>query len=425
MTKTIKNITPRPVESYEIAYMTDVEELESSLSAKITDIGVAIGGENWEISSSINLNGSIFVNAGAATVVDGLNVVGTVIGDPTSANYITGASIYQDLQVLDSKAYDADQLLSYIVNGFGSNFTSDSAGVWTFQTANLSNATNLTEAFEIIDSAMGKLPDDGTFLYISPWNDICTNLMSLDYGISAVSDIALNALSVATSVDYFLAYAMDGATGDYYNSGWGQFDFNQQGIMYITGATNVAQALVSLDAAIQNTYIYNAITLSSTAGTGNVATVYDLMQGGVSIGTINIPKDFLVKSAALSTVSTANVPYQGAVVGDKYIDFVVNTREGTDTAEHIYLPVNDLVDVYTAQQNATQVQLAIGANNVISASIVAGSIGTTELANGAVTTAKIADGAVTTSKIKLVDTSTAEEFTLQVTDRRLQLVQIV
>ena len=63
--------------------------------------------------------------------------------------------------------------------------------------------------------------------------------------------------------------------------------------------------------------------------------------------TINIPKDFLVKSGSVKTVSTINVPYQGAAVGDKYIDFVINVYSGTSTDQHIYIPVNDLVDVYT------------------------------------------------------------------------------
>lgn len=66
---------------------------------------------------------------------------------------------------------------------------------------------------------------------------------------------------------------------------------------------------------------------------------------------INIPKDFLVKSATIETVETENTPVQGFAVGDKYIDFVINTKDtenGSADDEHLYLNVNDLVDVYTA-----------------------------------------------------------------------------
>jgi hypothetical protein len=69
------------------------------------------------------------------------------------------------------------------------------------------------------------------------------------------------------------------------------------------------------------------------------------------------------------------------------------------TNDKIYIKVTDLVDVYTAQQNAAQVQVTIDQNKVVSAAIVAGSIGATELAADAVETAKIKDKNVTKAKL--------------------------
>lgn len=74
---------------------------------------------------------------------------------------------------------------------------------------------------------------------------------------------------------------------------------------------------------------------------------------------INIPKDFLVKSGEVKTVTAADKAAGGIfennsdfLEGDKYIDFVVNVKDepsgGTTTDEHIYINVKDLVDVYTA-----------------------------------------------------------------------------
>lgn len=106
----------------------------------------------------------------------------------------------------------------------------------------------------------------------------------------------------------------------------------------------------------------------ATATTGMFAT-YHLTADGVNTGTaIDIPKDFLVKSATLETVVTADVPYQGAQVGDKYIDFVINAKDASETAEHIYLPVNDLVDVYTGSNaidvsNANVISLIVDSTN--------------------------------------------------------------
>lgn len=59
---------------------------------------------------------------------------------------------------------------------------------------------------------------------------------------------------------------------------------------------------------------------------------------------INIPKDMVVSAAELKTVTVEDEPYEGAEVGDKYIDLTIANSSGT----HVYIPVNDLVDVYTA-----------------------------------------------------------------------------
>lgn len=92
------------------------------------------------------------------------------------------------------------------------------------------------------------------------------------------------------------------------------------------------------------------VTVTENAGSGETLKSYTIAQGGTTVGTINIPKDFLVKSAEIKTVTTANVPYQGAQVRDKYIDFVINTKTDDPsvvTDDHIYLPINDLSHVYT------------------------------------------------------------------------------
>lgn len=59
---------------------------------------------------------------------------------------------------------------------------------------------------------------------------------------------------------------------------------------------------------------------------------------------INIPLDMVVSAAELKTVTVENEPYVGAHVGDKYIDLTIANAQ----QDHIYIPVNDLVDTYTA-----------------------------------------------------------------------------
>lgn len=99
-----------------------------------------------------------------------------------------------------------------------------------------------------------------------------------------------------------------------------------------------------------------------------------------TIGEIDIPKDFLVKSGAVQVVATADTPYTGAVAGDKYLDFVVNTKDsvsGTETDSHIYIPVTDLVSVYTGSNS-----IDVSNDNIISLKLNATASGLVIDANG-------------------------------------------
>ena len=131
------------------------------------------------------------------------------------------------------------------------------------------------------------------------------------------------------------------------------------------------------------------VAVNAKGGTDDYAQVYEITQGGVSVGTINIPKELVVESGEVV------VNPSGQAAGT-YIKLVLQ-----NVAEPLYIDVAKLVDVYTAAQDAAQVQLAINGSNEISATIVAGSIGTTELGDNAVTTAKIADANVTKEKLSV------------------------
>lgn len=135
-------------------------------------------------------------------------------------------------------------------------------------------------------------------------------------------------------------------------------------------------------------------------GTGSVVTVtestpsdyaksYTIKQGSSTVGVINIPKDMVVSSGDVETNP------DGQPSGTYLVLTLANA-----TSDKVYINVGKLVDLYTAKQAATQVQLSINpVTREISASIVAGSIGSTELAANAVTSAKIADGAVSLQKL--------------------------
>lgn len=135
----------------------------------------------------------------------------------------------------------------------------------------------------------------------------------------------------------------------------------------------------------------------ATAESGYAAT-YEITQSGVKVGaSINIPKDFLVKSASVQTVSTANTPVNGYVVGDKYLDFVINAKDSSASNEHIYLLVSDLVDVYEADEST----ITLSGNTF---SVKNGGITLTQLATSIQTSLGYAD-AWNSSPAKTITTS--------------------
>lgn len=106
---------------------------------------------------------------------------------------------------------------------------------------------------------------------------------------------------------------------------------------------------------------------------------------------IDIPKDLVVKSGQVITATTET----GLVKGDKYIKLTIANQDESP----IYIAVKDLVDVYTAQANAAQVQLAISGTNEISATIKPGSIAKADLATTVQESLNKADAAAPKSEL--------------------------
>lgn len=107
------------------------------------------------------------------------------------------------------------------------------------------------------------------------------------------------------------------------------------------------------------------ITESNSA---SYAKIYTVKQGGVVVGTINIPKDMVVSSGQI-------VENPSGQAAGTYLELTLANSNNSK----IYISVSDLIDVYTVETNATQIQLAIDGANKLSAQVVAGSIGSTQL----------------------------------------------
>lgn len=102
------------------------------------------------------------------------------------------------------------------------------------------------------------------------------------------------------------------------------------------------------------------ITKQATADTGYFST-YVINQGGVALSPkINIPKDYLLKSASLKQCTVKDEPIEGLNVGNWYFDWVLNTADETEES-HLYLNANVLTDVYEGDN-----ETIIISDNVIS-----------------------------------------------------------
>ena len=153
----------------------------------------------------------------------------------------------------------------------------------------------------------------------------------------------------------------------------------------------------------------SVVTIDTSTTTEGYAKSYTIKQGTSTVGVIDIPKDMVVSSGAVETNPS------GQDAGTYLVLTLANA-----TSDKVYINVGTLIDIYTAQASAAQIQLAINSGTrEISATIVAGSVTATELANNAVVTAKIADGNVTKAKL-----ATAVQSSLDLADSALQKADI-
>ena len=92
---------------------------------------------------------------------------------------------------------------------------------------------------------------------------------------------------------------------------------------------------------------------------------YTFTQNGSALATtIDIPKDFLLRQASLETVGATPSTLEtqnNLTTGDKYIKLVVNTSDNSG-ATNLVIPVNDLIDSYTADETT----LHLDSNNQFS-----------------------------------------------------------
>lgn len=138
----------------------------------------------------------------------------------------------------------------------------------------------------------------------------------------------------------------------------------------VSGASADAQGLA--EASDVKTYVdteaAKKTVVVSAVTSADYAKVYKVLQGGTEVGTINIPKDMVVSSGVVVTLEADNDAGKDA---GKYI--VLTLANATN--DKIYIPVSDLVDIYTANNADKPITITVDqTNNQISATINNGAV---------------------------------------------------
>lgn len=154
----------------------------------------------------------------------------------------------------------------------------------------------------------------------------------------------------------------------------------------------IAAGNASAGAAKEQAINSSRVSITTDTTTEGMLKTYTFKQGGVAVGTIDIPKDLVVSSGSVVTGTWSGTTFTESPSGkDTAIKLVLSNNET------LYINASSLVDVYEVSDTTT-IDMTIN-GTTISASIKDGSVGTAKLATGAVTNAKITDGTIELGKL--------------------------
>lgn len=134
----------------------------------------------------------------------------------------------------------------------------------------------------------------------------------------------------------------------------------------IPAASSATTVIGYVDEQIGDVSTKATVTVTETAGSGDILKGYEIKQNGITIGTVNIPKDMVATQGELVYGSLDGETFTPNPAGDPYIKMTVGNGTTTDV---FYIPVKGLVE-YNDVSTTAEIALT-NTNHVISAEIVA------------------------------------------------------
>lgn len=118
----------------------------------------------------------------------------------------------------------------------------------------------------------------------------------------------------------------------------------------------------------------SAYTLVKASDSGDYAAVYNLTRDGVPVGaSINIPKDMVVQSGSVVTLSAGNGKGEGGadLASGTYIKLVLANADSSE----IYIPADSLIEYVTSgSASGDMVVIAVSDDHKVTASISDGTV---------------------------------------------------
>jgi len=363
--------------------------------------------KNYTDTEVAAASGNAITSANSYTDAAKAEVIGQT-GDTATANTIYGAKAYAESIVESSiTAATGDTLVIASADGktikVGASEDLSDAVAKKHEHANMEVLTGITAE------------------KVSAWDAAEQN--AKDY-----TDDALNAYYTSAQTDTKIA----NASGNAITSANSYTDTAKSELIGdMTGDTKTLGALQDAIEALDSKAVVTVEKLGTPSSSAYAAS-YVVKQNGVQVGTaIDIPKDYLVKSATIEVCQTADTPVAGLQPGDKYIDFVVNAKDGQGEESHIYLPIADLAHVYKAGNginidNSDVISAVVDTNNANGLSVGANGIAmalATSGASGAMSAADKAklDGIASGAQANVIETVKVNGTDLTVTDKAVDI----
>ena len=381
--------------------ITGAQEAITGAQEAITGLQEAITGIKETLTGGIiqTVNGI----SGTDVVLTGENIALNKSTGTSIDEYLTNrdeviAGAFNDLNTALTGANTQISAVSGTVNSLSGTVNSLSGTVNTLSST-VDNLSGTVSGVGVkVDEVSGTVSSvSGTVNTLSGTVD---NLSGTVNNLSGTVDTLKTAMNVSGSVQagqYVTNVTQENGVISVTKGGITSSNVTRTATEGISGTT-VEEALTQLDSKINMANSGSLVTMvSGVPGSededyNTVLKRYTFSQNGNTIGTINIPKDLVVTAGTIVVAGdgqndTENI--SGATAGDKYLKLTIANQTAP-----VYINVKDLVDVYTVETGATEVQLALSNSNELSATLVSGSVAKSKLASDVQTSLGKADTAV-------------------------------